>query len=139
MGSTNWTSYYDQPSWASDYPYGAETAFSLPLEDALYLVSRGPFQHGQANIEQSPKAADTVYVRVQVAYYGDEAFERATVCQMERTDKEHGVGIFVCDHCLILPSLYQSNSLDPSDSVSSASSASLASPPSPHAGRSPQI
>ncbi|KAI9568835.1 hypothetical protein HD554DRAFT_2171971 [Boletus coccyginus] len=95
VGSTDWTTHYDQPAWALGYPYGAETAFSLPLNlDALYLVSRGALQHGRVNIEQSPQAADTVDVRVRVAYNDDEALRRATVCQMERAEREHGVGIF---------------------------------------------
>ncbi|KAF8141155.1 hypothetical protein EV363DRAFT_1443160 [Boletus edulis] len=41
VGSTNWTTYYDQPPWTPEYPHGAETTFSLPLDsDALYLISR---------------------------------------------------------------------------------------------------
>lgn len=107
VGGTNWTTYYDQPAWALEYLYGAETAFSLPLDsDALYLISRGAFQHGQVNIEQSTQAADTVDVRVRVAYDDDKALGRATVCQMERAEREHGVGIFVCHHRLILSVLY---------------------------------
>jgi hypothetical protein len=107
VSSTNWTTRYDQPPWALEYPYGAETAFSLPLySDALYLISRGAFQHGLVNIEQSTHVGDTVDVRVRVAYHHDDALERATVCQMERADREHGVGIFVCDHHSILSSVY---------------------------------
>lgn len=103
VGSTNWTSYYDQPPWSPEYPYGAETAFSLPLDsDALYLISRGAFQQGVVNIEQSTQVADTVDVRVRVAYHDGQVLERATVCRMERADREYGVGIFVCYHRLIL-------------------------------------
>ena len=103
MGSTNWTTYYDQPPWTSEYPYGAETTFSLPLDsDALYLVSRGIFQHGLVTIEQSEQVGDTVDVRVRVAYYDDQVLESATVCQVQREDREHGVGIFVRDCRLIL-------------------------------------
>lgn len=106
MSSTNWTTYYDQPPWTPEYPYGAETTLSLPLDsDALYLVSRGPFQHGLVNIEQSSEVADTVDVRVRVAYHDDEALERATVCQMARADREYGVGISVCYHHSILSSI----------------------------------
>ncbi|KAG8221245.1 hypothetical protein J3R82DRAFT_1407 [Butyriboletus roseoflavus] len=95
VDNTNWTTYYDQPPWALGYPYGAETTFSLPLaSDALYLISRGALQQGLVNIEQSTEVADTVDVRVRVAYHDDEALERATVCQIEKTDREHGVGIF---------------------------------------------
>ncbi|KAN0081363.1 hypothetical protein V8E55_008987 [Tylopilus felleus] len=95
VGSTNWTTYYDQPPWTSEYPYGAETTFSLPLDsDALYLVSRGIFQHGLVTIEQSEQVGDTVDVRVRVAYYDDQVLESATVCQVQREDREHGVGIF---------------------------------------------
>ena len=107
MSSTNWTTRYDQPPWALEYPYGAEATFSLPLySDVLYLISRGAFQHGLVNIEQSTRVADTVDVRVRVAYHDDDALERATVCQMERADREYGVGIFVCYHRLILSSFY---------------------------------
>ena len=107
VSSTNWTTRYDQPPWALEYPYGAETAFSLPLHsDALYLISRGAFQHGLVNIEQSTQVADTVDIRVRVAYHDDDALERATVCQMERADREHGVGIFVRYHRLILSCCY---------------------------------
>ena len=97
MGSTNWTTYYDQPPWAPEYFYGAEATFSLPLaSDVLYLISRGVVQQGLVNIEQSTEVADTVDVRVRVAYYEYQALKRATVCQVERTNREHGVGIFVC-------------------------------------------
>ncbi|KAH0829116.1 hypothetical protein J3R83DRAFT_2592 [Lanmaoa asiatica] len=95
VGNNNWTTYYDQPPWTLEYPYGAETTFSLPLDsDALYLISRGAFQQGLVNIEQSTEVAHTVDVRVRVAYYDDEVLERATVCQMERADREYGIGIF---------------------------------------------
>jgi len=95
VGSTNWTTYYDQPPWSPEYPYGAETTFSLPLDsDALYLISRGASQQGLVNIEQSTQVADTVDVRVRVAYHDDQVLEHATVCQMERADREYGVGIF---------------------------------------------
>jgi len=95
VNSTSWTTYYEEPSWTPDHPLGAETAFSLPLDsDALYLISRGPFQYGVVNIEQSTEVFDVVDVRVRVAYFDDEALEHATVCQLERAENEHGVGIF---------------------------------------------
>ena len=103
--STNWTAYYDQPSWAPKYPYGAETTVSLPLDsDALYLTSKGPFQLGLVNIEQSSEVTNSVDVRVQVAYHYDELLEHATICQTERADGEYGVGIFVRYHLVILSS-----------------------------------
>ncbi|KAF9243212.1 hypothetical protein BU15DRAFT_72402 [Melanogaster broomeanus] len=78
VGSTNWTTYYDTPSWSTGYPLGAETAFTLPVNsDTLYLLAR-----------------DTVDVRVRVAYYYDEALDRATICHIERAENEQGVGIF---------------------------------------------
>ncbi|KAG9312162.1 hypothetical protein JVU11DRAFT_7452 [Chiua virens] len=93
--SSNWTTYYDHPSWTIDYPHGAEAFFSLPVDsDALYLVSRGAYQQGLVDIEQSTEASDTVDIRVRVAYFNDKALERATVCQLQRAEGEHGVGIF---------------------------------------------
>ncbi|KAF8435076.1 hypothetical protein L210DRAFT_1053927 [Boletus edulis BED1] len=95
VGSTNWTTYYDQPPWTPKYPHGAETTFSLPLDsDALYLISRGAYQRGLVNIKQSTQIVDTVDVRVRVAYFNDIALELASVCQIERADGEYGVGIF---------------------------------------------
>ena len=99
VGNTSWTTYYDQPPWAPEYFYGAEATFSLPLaSDVLSVISRGGLQHGLVNIEQSTEVADMVDVRVRVACYNDEALERATVCQTEGTEREHGVGIFVRCH-----------------------------------------
>ncbi|KIJ66010.1 hypothetical protein HYDPIDRAFT_110134 [Hydnomerulius pinastri MD-312] len=95
VGSTNWTTYHDLPSWSRSYPHGAETAFTLPVDaDTLYLLSRGAYQHGIVEVDQSSEATDTVGVRVRVAYYYDGALERATVCHVERVENEHGVGIF---------------------------------------------
>ncbi|KAF9228478.1 hypothetical protein BS17DRAFT_773810 [Gyrodon lividus] len=95
IGSTNWTTYSDQPSWSREHPYGAETAFTLPVNaDTLYLLGRGAYQQGVVEIDQSAEATGTVDVRVRVAYYHDEALDRATVCRVERTQNEHGVGIF---------------------------------------------
>ncbi|KIJ15567.1 hypothetical protein PAXINDRAFT_169030 [Paxillus involutus ATCC 200175] len=94
IGSTNWTTYYDRPSWSTGYPYGAETAFTLPVNaDTLYLLARGLYQQGSVEIDQSTETTDTVGVRVRVAYYYDEALDRATVCRLERPENEHGVAI----------------------------------------------
>ncbi|KAG6381994.1 hypothetical protein JVT61DRAFT_625 [Boletus reticuloceps] len=84
VGSTNWTTYYDQPPWTPEYPHGAETTFSLPLDsDALYLISRGAYQRGLVNIKQSTQVADTVDVRVRVAYF-DDIGSRARICLSDR-------------------------------------------------------
>ncbi|KAF9243215.1 hypothetical protein BU15DRAFT_72404 [Melanogaster broomeanus] len=72
VGSTNWTTYYEEPSWSIKHPLGAETAFTLP----------------------STEVSDTVDVRVRVAYHHDEALDRATICHVERAENEQGVGIF---------------------------------------------
>ncbi|KAH7883258.1 hypothetical protein F5I97DRAFT_1969734 [Phlebopus sp. FC_14] len=94
-----WSTYYDHPSWSTSYPYGAESAFSLPVDaDALYTLSRGMYQLGQVDIVQSSEATDTVEVRIRVSYFTDEALDRASVCRMERIDNQHGVGIFTPKH-----------------------------------------
>ncbi|KAF9236999.1 hypothetical protein BU15DRAFT_76369 [Melanogaster broomeanus] len=96
IDSLNWTSYHSNPWWQLPYPHSAETSFTLPVDsEELYLISRGSYQHGKVEVKQASGVLQgSVKVDVRVAYYGDEALARATVCRLQKDGRKDGVGIF---------------------------------------------
>ncbi|KIJ66012.1 hypothetical protein HYDPIDRAFT_110137 [Hydnomerulius pinastri MD-312] len=107
IDASNWTTYEDYPGWMKGYPMGATTSFSLPIgSNALYLFSRGSYQHGHLNITveqpESPELLDSALVEVKVGYHSTEALAAAKVCKLSRGVNESGVGVFTPEQAGLL-------------------------------------
>lgn len=87
----------------------ARTSFDLPIDSALFLLSRGSMSHGGLSIFQDevPQTGDehnqNARVEVIVKFRSRTGLGRAQVCLISRDDGGNGVGIFVCPSHFICP------------------------------------
>lgn len=87
-----------QTNSAELLPSQATFSFDLPVDsDALYFLSRGSLASGSVKVGVGIEGGDKVAVDVVVSYWSSSALERTTVCELQRTDGQHGIGIFVRD------------------------------------------
>ncbi|OBZ69749.1 hypothetical protein A0H81_10118 [Grifola frondosa] len=78
-------------------------SLNLPLSaDVLYLFSRGALSQGEVIILQGPPNANPnmIKVEVNVEYATIEAMQSATVCVLERSPGEKGIGLLTPAHWL---------------------------------------
>lgn len=90
-------------NFAATSPFDhARTEFDLPIDSALFLLSRGSMSHGalsifQDEVSQTGDEHDgRARVEVIVQFRSRTGLGRAQVCLMNRDDGGNGVGIFVC-------------------------------------------
>ncbi|KAH7883256.1 hypothetical protein F5I97DRAFT_215751 [Phlebopus sp. FC_14] len=94
IATSDWTTYHND--WKNGYTFGAETNISVPLESAFFLLSRGSYQHGHLDIEQSDSLGpeDRAVVQIKANYRDIAALGLFSVCELHRGDDEYGVGFF---------------------------------------------
>lgn len=99
-----WTSVHDRvhphlPPFVSGA--WSQARLNLPLDtDGIYFTARGAFESGQLYVGESSEAKD-VSVKVFVHHHGAGSLARAAICRLSREDGQIGVGIFVCNSCLL--------------------------------------
>ncbi|EIW80932.1 hypothetical protein CONPUDRAFT_123715 [Coniophora puteana RWD-64-598 SS2] len=80
-------------------PRNAHYTFQIPVADAeaLYVFSRGSKQYGWVKVIPSDSFVDYAEVTVQASYRDDSLLDNSSVCYLERTKGERGLGIMTPD------------------------------------------
>lgn len=85
------------------YPYTASALYTLPLDsDSLFFLSRGNLSAGQFTLKtDSELKGDQVQVTISARYRSEQDRDLVKVCEVNRTGEGHGLGVFVCQVCIL--------------------------------------